>query len=618
MKLSLSQIEQLEKQNCTSDDWSLLSVPNNFNAKRYQNVTFRGEVSLGTCIGERETKGLGKVKTGIYNATIEDCCIGDEVFITNIVHTIKGFSIEDEVTIAHCFSITASFPSTCGIGTELVILDEMGSRKIKISSSLSSSLAYWLTFSPKESIIQEAYEKELEQELSLLKQRKNRIGKGSELLNCGRLQDIQVGSETYLEGVLRLTNGTVGGRVKIQGGTTADNFIIGNDSQLDNAILSFSFVGEGTHLSEGIVLEHSIVFSNCTLAKGEVTASLLGPYTVSMHRSTLLIGGVFSFFNAGSGTNQSNHHYRLGPIHFGVCEQGVKMASNAYISWPAHIGAFTTVAGRVTSHPQVEDFPFSLLLGEGQRTILKPAHNLSKGAVWRDCDKWKGRERRLETDRKWNDIHSISSLDTHLVHKVYKGYKLLKEYSTEDLAKRFNLDLSAKDHKRGLELYELYLKFFILLFEKEYGDCQKYQASIDTLYPQEEMFETIDLLGLTLSNFGLKRVEKELDQELSKKMPWYNINHLIEQEKERECKILKAFLVQKIKNEIPNLSSLEEIIPQIKAQILQDLDRDISLREKTDYYLPSEKPPSTSSFENYVADKYNGYKAIDLDSLSDL
>ena len=40
-----------------------------------------------------------------------------------------------------------------------------------------------------------------------------------------------------------------------------------------------------------------------------------GPYTVSHHKSSLLIAGMFSFFNAGSGSNQSNHLFKSGAVH---------------------------------------------------------------------------------------------------------------------------------------------------------------------------------------------------------------------------------------------------------------------------------------------------------------
>ena len=49
--------------------------------------------------------------------------------------------------------------------------------------------------------------------------------------------------------------------------------------------------------------------------------------------------------NAGSGSNQSNHMYKLGPIHQGTLERGAKTTSDSYILWPARVGAFSLVMG---------------------------------------------------------------------------------------------------------------------------------------------------------------------------------------------------------------------------------------------------------------------------------
>ena len=48
----------------------------------------------------------------------------------------------------------------------------------------------------------------------------------------------------------------------------------------------------------------------------------------------------------GSGSNQSNHMYKLGPIHQGAMERGAKTTSDSYILWPARVGAFSLVMGR--------------------------------------------------------------------------------------------------------------------------------------------------------------------------------------------------------------------------------------------------------------------------------
>lgn len=70
-------------------------------------------------------------------------------------------------------------------------------------------------------------------------------------------------------------------------------------------------------IEKGFTAHDSLVFSNCSLENGEACALFAGPYTVSMHKSSLLIGCQTSFMNAGSGTNQSNHMYKLGPVHWG-------------------------------------------------------------------------------------------------------------------------------------------------------------------------------------------------------------------------------------------------------------------------------------------------------------
>ena len=127
----------------------------------------------------------------------------------------------------------------------------------------------------------------------------------------------------------------MGCNVKMQGSIVSEHFIVEDDTHLGNCSLHHCYVGEGCRLDGGFSAHDSLIFANSNLSNGEASAAFLGPYTVSMHRSTLLIGGAFSFFNAGSGTNQSNHQYRLGPIHHGLMERGVKCSSDSYMLWPS-------------------------------------------------------------------------------------------------------------------------------------------------------------------------------------------------------------------------------------------------------------------------------------------
>ena len=100
--------------------------------------------------------------------------------------------------------------------------------------------------------------------------------------------------------------------------------------------------------TKGFTAAESLFSPNSHCENGEAASIFAGPYTVSHHKSSLLIAGMFSFFNAGSGSNQSNHLFKSGAVHQAVHLRGCKFASSAYIMSPALEGAFTMVMGTTT------------------------------------------------------------------------------------------------------------------------------------------------------------------------------------------------------------------------------------------------------------------------------
>lgn len=143
----------------------------------------------------------------------------------------------------------------------------------------------------------------------------------------------------------------------------ARDFIISSGSRVDGGtIIERCFVGQACHLDHGYSASDSLFFSNCRGENGEACAVFAGPYTVTHHKSTLLIAGMFSFMNAGSGSNQSNHMYKLGPIHQGIVERGAKTTSDSYVLWPAKVGPFSLIVGRHYKHSDTSNLPFSYLI----------------------------------------------------------------------------------------------------------------------------------------------------------------------------------------------------------------------------------------------------------------
>ena len=180
----------------------------------------------------------------------------------------------------------------------------------------------------------------------------------------------------------------------------ADNFIISSGSHLtDNATFTNCFIGQACHFGHGYSASDSLFFSNCQGENGEACAIFAGPFTVTHHKSTLLIAGHFSFMNAGSGSNQSNHMYKLGPIHQGILERGAKTSSDSYILWPSRVGAFSLVMGRHVNHSDTTWLPFSYLIEQQNTTYLVPGVNLRSVGTIRDAQKWPKRDARKDPDR---------------------------------------------------------------------------------------------------------------------------------------------------------------------------------------------------------------------------
>jgi len=161
--------------------------------------------------------------------------------------------------------------------------------------------------------------------------------------------------------------------------------------------------------------------------------------------------------NAGSGSNQSNHLYKLGPIHQGVMERGTKTTSDSYILWPSRVGAFTLVMGRHYRHSDTTDFPFSYLIEEKDESILIPGVNLRSIGTIRDSQKWPLRDRRK--DPNLLDLINFNLLSPYTIQKMINGRSILLDLlkasgETAPFYSYHGMVIKNSALKRGILLYE--------------------------------------------------------------------------------------------------------------------------------------------------------------------
>ena len=232
----------------------------------------------------------------------------------------------------------------------------------------------------------------------------------------------------------------------------------------DNTTLCRCFIGQSCHFGHSYSASDSLFFSNCQGENGEACAIFAGPFTVTHHKSTLLIAGMFSFMNAGSGSNQSNHMYKLGPIHQGILERGAKTASDSYILWPARVGAFSLVMGRHVTHSDTTNLPFSYRIEQQNTTYLVPGVNLRSVGTIRDAQKWPKRDGRKDPDRL--DSINYNLLSPFTIQKMIKGIKLLQnlQYSSGELSDVYayhSTKIKNSSLVKGIALYRTAITKFL-------------------------------------------------------------------------------------------------------------------------------------------------------------
>ena len=460
--LSAEEIARLTTQGCLCAEWSRVQVADGFCTERVRDVHFSGDVKLGKF--DKHVSFFGGVRkpAGVYHTTIHNCIIGDNAYIGHTRSTIANYIIEDDVVIDNIDLLAVEGECAFGNGKPVSVVNEAGGREVLIYDRLSAHTGYVLAFYRHRPAAIERLKEMIRDYAVSATSSMGRVGRGARITNCGILKNIRIGPAAVIEGANRLENGSINSStedpVYIGPGVYAEDFIVASGATItDGTILCDCFVGQGTVLAKEYSAEHSVFFANCGGFHGEACSIFAGPYTVTHHKSTLLIAGLFSFVNAGSGTNQSNHHYKLGPVHQGVVERGCKTGSDSYMLWPAKVGAFTVVMGRHYRNSDTSDLPFSYLIEHEDQSVLAPGVNLRSVGTVRDARKWPQRDRRK--DSKKLDHINFKLLSPFTIQKMINGRDLLgklKETSgpTSDYFTYHSVKIPKAALERGIVLYQ--------------------------------------------------------------------------------------------------------------------------------------------------------------------
>jgi hypothetical protein len=468
-ELTLNEINKLTSNGCGCDDWARVKVRDGFDPSRCLNVFFSGDIKLGRFSKSHTDESGVNIRYGISNAHIHNCDIGSDVLISNIGDYIANYTIEDDVIIKNCGKICTEGISTFGNGTKVAVLNETGGRSVRIWDKLSAHQAYIIALYRHRYKAIQNIEKMVTDYSESISSNSGTISTGSHILSCRNIRNVRIGPFSKIEGAINLDEGSINSckedPVLIGPGVIMEHFIVCSGSIVtESTLVDKCFIGQGCVLGKHYSAENSLFFANCGGYHGEACSIFAGPYTVTHHKSTLLIAGIFSFMNAGSGSNQSNHMYKLGPIHQGIMERGSKTTSDSYVLWPARIGPYTLVMGRHYKNMDTSSLPFSYLIESNDESILVPAINLRSVGTIRDAQKWPVRDRRKDPEKL--DHVNFNLLSPYTIRKMFEGRELLRRLKSvsgpvSGSYSYNNMIIRGASLERGILLYQTGINKFL-------------------------------------------------------------------------------------------------------------------------------------------------------------
>jgi NDP-sugar pyrophosphorylase family protein len=468
-QLTEQEIQVLEQNGCWAENWSWVEVAEAFRPYNFHRVVFYGDIRLGVFDKSIEvSKGFFK-HSGINDATLRNVWVGNDCLIEKVGNFINNYTIGDNCYISNVSTIETTEGATYGAGSTISVLNEMGDGNVTLFRELNSQLAAFMVKYNTDKELTRRICQLIDDEVRVSTPERGVIGNNVKIINTKEITNTVIKGDCEISGTSRLSECTIlsseDASVYIGTGVICENSIICDGCSINNSVkMQDCFVGEACQITNGFTAEASLFFANSFMANGEACAAFCGPFSASHHKSSLLIGGQFSFYNAGSNTNFSNHAYKMGPMHYGTLERGTKTASGSYVLMPATIGAFSVCFGKLMHHPDTRCLPFSYLIAYGETMYLVPGRNITTVGLYRDIKKWPKRDKRSKQSRK--SIINFDWLSPFTVGEILQGIQILEALrnASGDNVTTYNFHeyvINASSLQKGLKYYDIALRIYM-------------------------------------------------------------------------------------------------------------------------------------------------------------
>lgn len=338
--LSAQEIEQLEKQLNSADDWNLVSVVDAFKADGIHRTHFGGNVFIGADVRVANVGLLAGYRLG-------DGCRLQNVDELSFMGYRFNFPIEvcnedGSHTITACPEMTTA--DACLAAS---VAADHPLRSIQTSVAVFAAMTVGV------------------------------VGQGAVIRNVRAVRDCYVGENAFLSECTLLENVFVHSSAdeptRIGAGVIACNAVLGLQNVVDtNAIVRNVVTGSHVSLSDGLRLSHTVVGDNSHLACCEVLHALIFPFHEQHHNNSFLIAAKLQGQTnvAAGATLGSNHNGRMNDCDL-VAGRGFWPGLCVSVKFPSRFASYTLMAKGDYPYEINLKLPFCLLNNNVHDNVLE-------------------------------------------------------------------------------------------------------------------------------------------------------------------------------------------------------------------------------------------------------
>jgi hypothetical protein len=366
--LTREEIAVMEDRGCRADDWKQVQVAQDFDAFRVRRSHLKGRCVLGRFTGDIEVLAGIKLPAGIYDCTLIDCQVGNDCLLEN-VRFAANIIIDREAVLFDVGSITCSGAARFGAGQLISIGPETGGRELPLWAEVTVDEAALVARERADTAGQAAVREAVEQYARTATSPVGWVRRKARVRHIERIRDAYIGVAAVIDHALELSNVTVLSSseepAEVSGGSAVRDSVLQHGAKVTgNGIVRGSALLEHSAVDEHASVASSVIGPNTTIAKGEVTSSLVGPF-VGFHHQSLLISAYWpeGKGNIAYGAMVGSNHNGRAPDQEIWPGEGCFFGLGTAIRFPADFSQspYSVVSMGVSTLPQKVRFPFSLI-----------------------------------------------------------------------------------------------------------------------------------------------------------------------------------------------------------------------------------------------------------------